>query len=344
MHTESVRRVLVLSFISLAMTIGLTGCFKGNISVDVKANGSGVVSIAAGMTQQAKALASSNGTNPLRDIEQSMSDGTGSDPDIKVTKWMEGDYEWVKAEKEFKNLDEINRIVMDRTLFNHFSLTRKPGLFRNEFTLDAELDALNSELTSANAYDIDPAAFIEMGFSVKLPGEILESNGFADLNDPNRITWNMESYQPVSIRARSIAWNWTNIVVILGGLGLMAMLAVIGFGFYMYDQSRKNRQRPNIQVTPLIDKPLPHKKDVLVDLGIERLLTLINANVLNSSGQIHKKQGEIALGWKNQQGEQKFIDVKELGNNQISINGEAYSATREDTKSGLISALQEQKG
>jgi len=58
------------------------------------------------------------------------------------------DYNWVSASKKFSNLDEINQVMENKTLFKRFSLTRNRGIFQDEFTLDAELSALNIEMPS----------------------------------------------------------------------------------------------------------------------------------------------------------------------------------------------------
>jgi hypothetical protein len=361
MKKLKLKQIALLPTLLFMLSFGLSGCIKGNIAVDIKPNGSGIVSISFGMTQQAKALISSQGTNPLQDIEQSMSDGSGSTPtDVKVTKWMEGDYEWTKAEKEFKNLDEINKVILNRSLFNHFSLTRKRGIFQDEFILDAELDALNTDIPSDDS-GIDPSAFIEMSFSTRLPGKITETNGFVDANDPNLVVWNVEGYQTVSVKARSVTWNWLNIFGILVG-GFLFVLFVLfgiyalgGFDSILYPQSQNKKPLPQRQQSlqsqnekPASERQQPlqsqnERTSFIVNLNIEDLLLQINTRALNSAGQFYKKSGEIALVWKDNNGKQRFIDVKELGNNQISINGQACLATKESVKSELINALNKQK-
>jgi hypothetical protein len=338
-------------FIAFTLTIGLTGCFKGDISVDVKANGTGIVSIAFGMTQQAKALVASQGENPLQDIRQSMSDGSGSTPtDVGVTKWIEGDYEWTKAEKEFKSLDEINRVMRNKSLFNKFSLTCKRGVFQDEYILDAELDALNSDVPVDNS-GVDPSAFIEMSFSARMPGKIVETNGFADLNDANRIVWNMQGNQAVSILARSTTWNWLNIFgIMVGGsvFVLFGIYAMGGFDAIIYPRAKKTNYLPQgqgllrSQGQPALPTPI-RTTNYIVELGVEDLLNQVNTRTLNSSGQIHRQRGEMGLVWKDALGKQRFIYIKDLGNHQIAINGQNYPATRDNAKSGIMTVLQKQK-
>jgi len=357
MKKLKLRQIILLAFFLFALSFGLSGCFKGNISVEVKPNGSGVVSISFGMTQKAKMLISSQGENPFQDINQSMSGEDGSIPtDVKVTNWTEGDYEWTKAEKEFKNLNEINKIFSPKSLFNHFSLTRKRGIFKNEFILDAELSPFSTSSPSSDII-IDPTAFININFSARLPGKITETNGFVNANDPNLVVWNMEGYQTVSVKARSLTWNWLNIFGIFMGSCIFILIGVYALGGFepiLHRRSQNNKDFPirsqpiqpkNVSSVPQSSQLLQYqngKTNYIVDLNIEDLLIQINTYTLNSIGQLYKKSGEIALVWKDRNGKQKFIDVKELGNNSISINGQMCLATKENIKSELINALKKQ--
>lgn len=337
MFIDKFKRTLILCNVGIIATIGLTGCFKGEVSVDVKQNGSGMLSLAIGMTQQAKALAASQGTDPLQDINKSLANGANTAKDVKVSTWIDGDYEWTKAEKEFANLDEINKVLNEKKLFNNFSLTRSHSLLWDEFTLEAEFAPLNSN-TSGNDIGVDPAAFIQMSFSARLPGKIIETNGLTDINDPNRIVWNMASKQSVSIKARSTAWNWMSIFVISGFLLLIGVATIGGTGYFVYTLSKKNRILN--KALPIVNAPIPVVD--FADLGIEKLLLQINEKVLDSAGQIQKRPGGIALIWKDKGDHERLIDVKALESNQVSINDQVYSATKEDTQTGIIATLRNQ--
>jgi hypothetical protein len=345
MNMAKLKRSLIYPLI-LMTSVLLSGCFKGEIAVDVKSNGSSVMSIAAGMTSEAKSLAYSNGGNLTQDIQQSLADeGTVSVNDITVTTWRDGDYEWAKAEREFKTLDELQRVMMNRDLFNRFSLTRKRGIFQDEFILDAELDALNDDGSFNNEFGMDPSAFIDMKFSARLPGEIVESNGFADINDPNLIVWSVEGNQPVSVRARSVVWNWLNISGITCGSILVFLIAVYALGGF--DSILPSSKRKTKKIDYLSDDPpaaIRHyeKPDYITELVIENLLQQVNTQVLKSSGEIRKQKREIALVWKDAQGKQKYIYIKDLENDQISVNGVNYPATLPNVKAAISAALKNQ--
>lgn len=351
MRTKNINRTIVFCLVAFISIFGLTGCFKGDISVDIKANGTGLVSVAFGMTQQAKALVANQGENPFQDMRQSMSDGSGNTPtDVNVTKWMDGDYEWQKAEKEFKSLDEINAVMANKSLFNKFSLTRKRGIFQDEFILDAEFDALNSDMPADDS-GVDPSAFIEMSFTARMPGNIVETNGFSDINDANRLVWNMASNQTVSIFARSTSWNWLNIFGILVGVSafvLFGIYAMGGFDWLLYPPKKKMNYLPQSQHALPLQSQLSlqapaRATNYIVELGLKDLFNQVNTRMLNSAGEIRMQPMEIALLWKDAQGQQRFIYIKDLGNHEIAINGTNYPATRDNAKTGISSALQKQK-
>lgn len=338
---------LTLSVLSVLIIFGLSGCFKGEISVDVKESGKGFVGVAFGMTQEAKALLSiqsdnsgSQPTNPFDQIQKELAENVGLPGDIKVSTWIDDDYEWFKAEKGFNNLDEINQLVADIEMFKSFKLTRKTGFLQNEFILEGELNSLSDDPMSGEM-QIDPSMFIQMQFSLRLPGRIVETNGLVDVNDPNKMTWRAQGSKPVSMKARSLAWNWVNIGILagVGGLILLIGIGVIGFTFF------KRTSGPNLapaqQKSVNNQQPFLETDDQLANLGVADLLRQVNERALNNSGEFYNKLGVIMLTWKDATGRQKFIEVKDLGLQKISINGQVFPATKENAKAGILGALKE---
>ena len=331
MLTKNLRRNFIFLVVVIITSVGLTGCFKGEVSIDVMPNGSGNISFAIGMTQQAKALLTKQSANTPQDTSKIFADEFGATEDLKITSWIDGDYEWTKAEKKFASPDEVNNILNRNKLFKHFTLTRSHGLLRDVISLDAEFSPLDDN-TSGNDLGVDASTLIQMAFSARLPGKIIETNGLRDNNDPNRIVWNMASKQAVSIKATSGAWNWPIIFALSGFLLIVGVIAVGGVGYGVYALSKKNRVLNKVQ--PVVSSPIP---DVdFEDLGIERLLLQLNVKVLEMGGQIQKKPGAITLAWKDRSNQEKMIEVKAMAGNQLSINGNAYSATKKDSQEGII--------
>lgn len=237
------QRTLSLSLFFILMMLSLSGCFKMDVSLDVKQNGSGKLGIAMGMTQDAKALLASQGTqNPTAVLQRSLSQDA-VDAGVTVTKWTEGEYEWTQLERESLTIEQINTVIARMELFETFSLQRNPGLFQDEFILDARLAPLSdsSDTLSDESSAIDASAFIQVTFSARLPGTIRETNGITSKDDPNHMTWTVQSNQQTRVQARSTAWNWLNIGIIGGCAFLVALavLAVIGFLLFKVMKSPK---------------------------------------------------------------------------------------------------------
>jgi len=214
------------SVVSILM-FGLTGCFKVEVTTEVKPNGSGMIGFAMGMNMQAKAMVASQGESAddvistLLDTEDVSSEG------FNVTSWVDGDYEWTKAEKEIDSISEINEAFASHGLFSHFSLTENKGLLRNEFVLDAEFASLG-ENADTGSLDVPITSILQVTYSLKLPGKIEETNGIADVNDPNRLVW-MAQEGSVPLHATATTWNTLSIILMIGGILLMSLVVVIIF-------------------------------------------------------------------------------------------------------------------
>jgi hypothetical protein len=242
MHPVRVRKMFQFAVVLFMVVLGTSGCFKANISADVKANGSGILGIAFGMNQQAKTLLSSQGGDPFQNLQDQMAkEGGQSLKDFQVTRWQDGDYDWMKAEREFSNLEELNTLMGKNEMFSRFSLVRNKGFLQDEFILDAELNKLNdSTASNPAAFNIDLSTLLDIKFSTRLPGKIVETNGYADAADPNRLSWNAQGNQAVPIQARAVAWNWLVILILLLLIGL-SLLVIAGLAFLVYKGSRKKQ-------------------------------------------------------------------------------------------------------
>jgi hypothetical protein len=239
MHVVRFRKLSLFVLICLVL-LGTSGCFKANVALEVKADGSGIMGASFGLTQQAKALLSSNGEDPFQSLEKNLAQQNSQMvSDTPATRWVDGDYEWMKVEKGFQNLDEINQALNGNSMFDRFSLSRNQGFFQSEFVLDAEISQLNDQVSDPNSMGIDPATFMDIKFSAKLPGKIVDSNGFADVNDPSLLTWTAQGNQSVPVKVRTVAWNWLNIILVLGGVLLLLGLGVGVIVFALYKSSRK---------------------------------------------------------------------------------------------------------
>jgi hypothetical protein len=235
----NIHRTAILYIISTLMLTGLAGCFKSEVAMDVKSSGAGTISVSAGMTQQAQTFASDMGKNPLDGLEENLSTRIGMAlTGIEVKRWKEGEYDWVGVTKTFGSLEEINQLMGSSTLFNRFSLTRKRGILQDEFILDAELPALGGAVPPEYLL-VDMSEYMQMNFSARLPGTILETNGAADANDPNRMVWKVPLDKPVSIKARSLAWNWLNVIGIAAAVLILAAAGISALAVFIIRKRKK---------------------------------------------------------------------------------------------------------
>ena len=326
----------------------LTGCgsFHANLqeTIDVKADGSGTVGVAVGMTQELEALLSNQGANLTQELSNGLnqSEGNTDNSNIKVTQWVDGDYSWVKAEKEFKSLDELNSLMQSNKMFQHFIVTRTIGIFQDEFTLDAELIPLSTVQNPTNGSSlVDPSSFIQFQLAVTLPGKVTQTNGVVNANDPVQMVWNIQSNEPVSINEVSETWDWLNIAVIGGASGIILLFA-LGFAITMFVSSRRYPTRPNkinSQKLPGSSSTLNLQVDILEGLRIEDLLRQVNTGVLHDSGKIYKKPNEMMLMWMDSNNQQRFIHIEATGVGTILVDGQSFPATQENAKSGILAAM-----
>ena len=206
--------------------IGLTGCIKLDVSTEINPNGSGIVGISFGMNSEAKAFISSQGGIPDNAMETLLNTENVSREGFKVTTWEDSDYEWTKAEKEVTSVDDINSTFSGNELFTRYDLEHKRGFLKDEFILDAELAPLAAD-ESISEIDIPITSFIQLTYSLELPGKIEETNGIPDGNNPNLLIWTAQE-EAVSMRARSTSWNWLNLLFLGGGIFLFIVVVVIG--------------------------------------------------------------------------------------------------------------------
>lgn len=368
--------------LSLVLVSTLTGCLKVRLAVDVKSDGSGIVGFALGMTQQAKALVASQGEDPTQILTQDLSKSPNEPQDVKISRWTEGEYEWLQGEVAFKELNDLNERLSRVEYFETFSISRQPGIFRDRFILDARLKPLlenTPDSDSSDLFNIDPSAFIEVQMTVRLPGDVIETNGVFDGNDSSKMLWTVGSKQAITMHAVSETWNWLNIGIIGGG-AFVAILAIGGMIFIVatskpkrkkeispsrvqQDKSRLpsassppgNRtaivsdslttQARSETITPVQieaqDFQPPNIPNLLVTIGARSLLQDVNHFLLKDIGTISESPDELRLEWllMPDAGEIQSIHIRLINQNQATINGQVFPATHEGMKTGISASI-----
>jgi len=241
-------------FISIVLIIPLAGCFKGELFIDIHPNGSATFAGSYGLNSQAKMLLGMQGQN----IEEQFFDPNSDDESIRTSRWVEGEYEWVKYERDLQDFDEVNNTLNQGDLFNHFSLTRTKGLFQNQYILDAEIDFSPSDGTTTDPTGMSASNMIDFRFLARMPGTIQGNNGLMDINDPNLLIWTINIDGVTPIYAKSVTWNYLNIGLMAGVFLLLAILAIVLIVFLVL--SRNKSRAVSLQDLDLSDSSVKEKE------------------------------------------------------------------------------------
>lgn len=228
MKAGSLTNRITLFVVLVLSVLALSSCVKVEINLDIHQNGSILMSAALGLTTQAESMLKSSNSEPITPFADLLGRQT-VDPSVKVTSWVDGDYAWVKYEKELQTPGEVNQLFTESKLFNKFSLTQTRGLLQNKYSLDAKLAPVSTDEQVAQMapLGINITSIVSLRFSVRMPGKILYTNGIPDKNDPNLIYWDIQANNPVEIQARSVSTNLTTLLLALFGIIIIASIVVL---------------------------------------------------------------------------------------------------------------------
>lgn len=354
-------RRFLIGLVLLWLPVFLTSCVKAQIVIDVQENGSVDMATALGLTTQAKALMGSQGYNPNTLLDEAFS---GVDSTVTTRQWTEGEYEWVEGKITLPSLEELNhRMTETNELVQSFTLVKERGLLKDRFVLDAVLEPFNQDLETSSDYSFDPSGMLEFRVLVRLPGTLIETNGVYDQNQ-DAMAWVVNSTSPVSLHAVSELWNWVNIGIMGGGIGLVLLLIVIGTVLLTTNRKKSIRKKAALQnqrsaiqrtkkpskeviATPVSmpdhnDEPIAiPESNLLSQLKIRKLLEQANLHVLKNTGVIFESPTELRLAWPDPDhtGSQYEILVQTAGETKITVNGTACDANLQDVQTALLANL-----
>jgi hypothetical protein len=256
-YHRSLKRMM-LHLVLLLVILSLSGCIHTRVTIDINPDGSGDFSVLLGMTQEARAMMSGDlwdmgdAVDPFDGFAAQFGEGYSNE------RWIEGEYEYIEVATTFSDLEELQSKLTSVDFFETFNLSRKTGLFRNTYVLDAELrswtDAASTSGSTEIEPEIDPSTFITGEVVIHLPGRIIERNGA--LTEDGGILWTVASDHRVNMQATSVVWNWLNI----GVIGIICAAVILGEGILVLLFTRKHHASSRIQSqspTFLITKEKP---------------------------------------------------------------------------------------
>ncbi|MFW6116293.1 MAG: LppM family (lipo)protein, partial [bacterium] len=187
MGKETLKSILHRLVITGLVSLALTGCVKARLEIGVKPDGSGTMSVAIGMTQEALSFAGEDGEGVMERLSEEMS-GDEDTEEVEIRRWREGNYEWFSTSTSFETLEDLNSRLTDIKEFGSVSVTRERGLVRDRFVLDGEINPLMGDEEAPGDLLIDPGGFFEFQVVVGLPGEVVKTNG-AFMEGSTRMLW-----------------------------------------------------------------------------------------------------------------------------------------------------------
>jgi hypothetical protein len=315
-------------------------------------------------------------------LTQDLSESPSNPKDVRISRWTEGEYEWLQGEVAFKDLNDLNERMSRVEYFEAFSINRQPGIFRDKFILNARLKPLEENITendSSDLFNIDSSAFIEVQMTVRLPGDVIETNGVFDGNDASKMLWTVGSKQAITMQATSETWDWVNIGIIGGG-GIVVTLAIGGMVLLVTTSKPKSKKEStpaiahrDINLLPSPSSPTSSRimvasesaavlvqsemnapdqiesqenqplylPDLLITIGAYSLLQDVNHFLLKDVGTIREAPNELRLEWPliPGAGEMQSIHIMLINQHQATINDQFFPATHEGMKTGIASSI-----
>jgi hypothetical protein len=116
------------------------------------------------------------------------------------------------------------------------SITKRGGILFDTFEFRVQgsepmFDEEDAEQLESESGDFDPSGYVDLTCELILPGKVVEHNGSNVDPETNQITWYPDASQPLSIYARSRAFNTWIIpvaaVVLLIAFGILVGLLLL---------------------------------------------------------------------------------------------------------------------
>jgi hypothetical protein len=176
-HGSVARRLHFWSLLILTLLM-LSGCVRGEILIDISQDYSGHLTATLGIDRSLLSMARGSGQDPFETLI-----GDDLPSDVRVERWAEGDYEWMRGERSFNNLAELEYMLTDG-VFEEVEVSvqdRKFMLRGRTRAMEGEPDEPMSQMA---------AGVINFRLFIKAPGETIETNGIFD-RDLGAYSWNI---------------------------------------------------------------------------------------------------------------------------------------------------------
>jgi hypothetical protein len=226
--TRFLHRSIALISLLFALLI-CAGCFRLDMEIAVNPDGSGTLGFGLGLESGVRALVAASEGEDLLDLE-SILEGQRLPSSVAIHSWVDGDTEWQQARMPFDTLDELHtRVSTFGELFESFSITKRHGLLKDYYDLEATLVPLSAAMELSEE-DLWSSSMVEVSLSVTLPGKVTRHNGrVAGAGASNTLSWTVSTNRPTAVYASSELVNSGRVY----GLVAAGVVLLVGFGLIL---------------------------------------------------------------------------------------------------------------
>jgi hypothetical protein len=226
-HGSVARRLHFWSLLILTLLM-LSGCVRGEILIDISQDYSGHLTATLGIDRSLLSMARGSGQDPFETLI-----GDDLPSDVRVERWAEGDYEWMRGERSFNNLAELEYMLTDG-VFEEVEVSvqdRKFMLRGRTRAMEGEPDEPMSQMA---------AGVINFRLFIKAPGETIETNGIFD-RDLGAYSWNIKPYVATDIVLINKVPISPLIWLVLGGVVVLCIVVAASIAILLTRRAQKEQ-------------------------------------------------------------------------------------------------------
>lgn len=240
------KHLLVISLLSIMLF--LSGCVEQNTHVKINADGSADVSQTLLLSKELSAMAEKQEKNAIEgmmdDINKEFSENKGYKGEVIEENGRQG----IQISKHFESVEEVFdselftfKAVGDGEVENPWKVDVDKRFFATYVSIEADINYEDWLKGSAGMSDEEAKIMARMNdpfdFSYSLTIPVKAASQNADEVDNRTYTWNLDFEENTKIELKYHVLDMKN-VAIVGGIGLVALLAVVSFLLRTMKQKR----------------------------------------------------------------------------------------------------------